>query len=165
MTLGLPARVAATQFAYLPPCQPTFPAEPAAVSSGCEALFVLGVHEGGADCLAEEASKRRLPRVAVKGCFDHHEVRLPDVLGQAVGRFRRRRASCALRAVPALPRNRSSCRRSERPVALQPDPCAPDRPARREPRDGRAEDAGALGSRTKTRSFRCRDDAHGNRRR
>src|ERR1700730_8015538 len=22
-----------------------------------------------------------------KGCFDHHEVRLPDVLGQAVGRF------------------------------------------------------------------------------
>ena len=47
------------------------------------------------------------------------------------------------------------------PAFLPPDPCAPGRPARREPTGGPAEDADALGSRTKTRSFRCRDDAHG----
>jgi hypothetical protein len=34
---------------------------------------------------------------------------------------------------------------SERLVAIPPDPCAPDRPARREPTGGRAEDADALG--------------------
>jgi hypothetical protein len=40
---------------------------PAPTASGRDALFLLGVYEGLAGGLAEETSKRRLPRVAVKG--------------------------------------------------------------------------------------------------
>jgi len=67
-----------------------------------------------------------------------------------------------LRAVPARPRNRSSCRPPERPAFLPPDllRTGPSGTPRAERRSGRRWRRTWLSN--ENAKFRCRDDAHGN---
>src|SRR5438552_4136174 len=82
---------------------------PAPAASGREVLFLLGVCEGLAGGLAEETSKRRLPRVAVKGVGGLLEF---DAVEQALD-VTRDRVRChdqrGIKRMNVLARNRSLC--------------------------------------------------------